>query len=182
MNQNNYNLKLLSGQLAMVLEALESYIRKANYYSNWASKEQFYSRTASVYKISLEVAEGGFFSQFSVASTLFFNAEKYRNSCREIQKEGIYNPQTEKVGFWKRLGQKLGLVKSTSQSSELAVIKEQKIRLKMELEAANEELKKAILGLSVSKQKEQQYQLLEQEFHQGNKKITVNKVAEEMDE
>ena len=99
-----------------------------------------------------------------------------------LQKEGIYNPQTEKVGFWKRLGQKLGLVKSTSQSSELAVIKEQKIRLKMELEAANEELKKAILGLSVSKQKEQQYQLLEQEFHQGNKKITVNKVAEEMDE
>ncbi|CAI2173983.1 255_t:CDS:2 [Funneliformis geosporum] len=70
----NYQKDLLVRQLAM-------------------SKAQFYLRTASVYKLSLEVAEGGFFSQFSIAIKSFLNEGKtYFNTAitKNLQKLKYY--------------------------------------------------------------------------------------------
>ncbi|CAG8695189.1 11779_t:CDS:2, partial [Ambispora leptoticha] len=112
------NLEILTNQLAMVLEALEEYIRKENCYSDWTSKEQFFNRTMPKNETTSEKAENHFFSQFYVAKngnnrlySAYEAASEKENRkiinldlenplhCQaylEINKEFGYAPQTEK--------------------------------------------------------------------------------------
>ena len=86
MNQINRSLELSINRLALTLESLEEYIRHADYYSDWRSKEQFYRRTIQdSNRKNLENDEECFFSNLYITRGWFkHNPESVQI---EVQKE-----------------------------------------------------------------------------------------------
>jgi hypothetical protein len=86
MNQNNRESELAIDNLAMMLEALEEYIRRADYFSNFTKKEQFFRRTIPDNEGTLENDEDLFFSQLYIFYALIING-KSKSYRQAVQKE-----------------------------------------------------------------------------------------------
>jgi len=86
MNQKKRELEISINRLALTLEPLEEYIRHANYFSDWTSKEQFFRRTIpGSNKWDLENDEDCFFSNLSISQPWF--KDEPESVRKEVQKE-----------------------------------------------------------------------------------------------
>nr|CAG8528829.1 11833_t:CDS:2 [Entrophospora candida] len=80
-----------------------------------------------------------------------------------------------KVGFFRRLFQKLGLVKKTDSASLLEMVREEKAKLEDKLEASRDKLKSVWISLAADKQ-------AEQEHHENEKKLLQQKEENSIEE
>jgi len=87
--------------------------------------------------------------------------------------------ETEKVGFFRRLLQKLGLVKKTDAASLLETVKKNKSELESELESSQKELKDIWIKLTADKQEEQQHLETEKKLLQKKEKNILEGEEEE---
>ncbi|WNE40557.1 MAG: hypothetical protein mread185_000014 [Mycoplasmataceae bacterium] len=77
----------------------------------------------------------------------------------ELNFDNYSTPKKEEaVGFFKRFAQRLGLVKKSDDISPLERVKRKKIEVREQLKISEEELKKALVLLSISKQVEKERQ------------------------
>jgi hypothetical protein len=83
-----------------------------------------------------------------------------------------FSKKEEEVGFFKRLAQNLGLVKKSDNISPLEKARIKKIELKEQLKKNEEELKKALVLLSISKQVEEERRGTEKRLLQQKERIS----------
>jgi hypothetical protein len=77
----------------------------------------------------------------------------------ELSSEDFSTPKKEEqVGFFKRFAQNLGLVKKSDNISSLERVRRKKIEIREQLNISEEELKKALVLVSISKQVEKERQ------------------------
>jgi hypothetical protein len=90
-----------------------------------------------------------------------------------------FSKKEEEVGFFKRLAQNLGLVKKKDNISPLEKARVIKIELKEQLKKNEEELKTALVFLSISKQVEEERRGIEKQLLQ-QKEITSESEQEDI--
>ena len=79
----------------------------------------------------------------------------------ELLSESGQAEKPEKVGFFRRLGQKLGLAKKSNPLSRVERLRKLKEELNAQLEKNEEKLKTALIVLSLDEQKEEERKKLE---------------------
>ena len=85
-----------------------------------------------------------------------------------------------KPGFFRRLGQKLGLVREKGSSqSKLEEARRGKTRVEIELEKVDQNLKKALIALSANEQLEERRKLFKKISQQSGKFSTLETKEEE---
>ena len=89
----------------------------------------------------------------------------------ELSPEGDQVERPENAGFFRRLGQKLGLVKKPNPLSKLERVRKLKGELNIQLEKKGEELQKSLILLSLDEQKEKERKRLEEKVLLEKRKI-----------
>ena len=92
------------------------------------------------------------------------------------ESDQIENP--ENVGFFRRLGQRLGLVKKPHSLSKLERLRKIKGELNIQLEKTGEELQKSLVILSLDEQKEEERKRLEKKIILEKGRITTKNKEE----
>jgi len=92
------------------------------------------------------------------------------------ESDQIENP--ENVGFFRRLGQKLGLAKKPHSLSKLERLRKIKGELNIQLEKTGEELQKSLVILSLDEQKEEERKRLEKKIILEKGRITTKNKEE----
>ncbi|CFW93041.1 protein of unknown function [endosymbiont DhMRE of Dentiscutata heterogama] len=120
--------------------------------------------------------------QGQIASlTARINRLEQRERELELLPEGDQVERPENDGFWRRLGQKLGLVKKPSPLSRLERVRKLKGELSIQLEKTGEKLQKSLIMLSLDEQKEEERKRLEKKILLEKNKLTA-KEKEVIDE
>ncbi|CAJ0914563.1 1298_t:CDS:10 [Entrophospora sp. SA101] len=95
---------------------------------------------------------------------------------RELELVPENNPVgKEEVGFFRRLGQKIGLVKKPNPLSKIERVRKLKGEVRVELEKTGEEFQKCLIILSLDEQKEQERKKLEENVFLKKEKIASKK-------
>ncbi|CAG8741221.1 36916_t:CDS:2, partial [Racocetra persica] len=120
--------------------------------------------------------------QGQIASlTARINRLEQRERELELLPEGDQVERPENDGFWRRLGQKLGLVKKPNPLSRLERVRKLKGELSIQLEKTGEKLQKSLIMLSLDEQKEEERKRLEKKILLEKNKLTA-KEKEVIDE
>jgi hypothetical protein len=101
---------------------------------------------------------------------------------KELELDIDILPSEEKIGFFRRMAQNLGLAKKNSPHAKLAEIKRKKARLKMELEKKNEELQKILVILSVDEQVQKERQGLKKKLLRNKRNVHSREGTENVPE
>ncbi|CAG8559507.1 9409_t:CDS:2, partial [Cetraspora pellucida] len=112
--------------------------------------------------------------QGQIASlTARINRLEQRERELELLPEGDQVERPENDGFWRRLGQKLGLVKKPNPLSRLERARKLKGELSIQLEKTGEKLQKSLIMLSLDEQKEEERKRLEKKILLEKNKLTA---------
>ena len=98
----------------------------------------------------------------------------------ELAPESDQIEKPENVGFWHRLGQRLGLVRKPHPLSKLERVRKLKEELNIELEKTGEELQKSLVILSLDEQKEEERKRLEKKIILEKGRIAKKEKEEEI--
>ncbi|CAG8583337.1 9068_t:CDS:1 [Cetraspora pellucida] len=102
------------------------------------------------------------------------NRLEQRERELELLPESYQVERPENTGFWRRLGQKLGLAKKPSPLSRLERVRKLKGELSIQLEKTGEKLQKSLIILSLDEQKEQERKRLEKKNLLEKKKVSAH--------
>ena len=97
----------------------------------------------------------------------------------ELSPEGSQIESLENVGFFRRLGQKLGFIKKPHPLSKLERLRKIKGELNIQLEKTGEELQKSLIILSLDEQKEKERKRLEEKILVEKGRIGAKEKEEE---
>jgi len=97
----------------------------------------------------------------------------------ELSPDNDQVERPENIGFFRRLGQRLGLAKKPNPLSKLERVRKIKGELNIELEKVGEELQKSLIILSLDEQKEKERKNLEEKILLEKGRITTKGEREE---
>lgn len=107
------------------------------------------------------------------------NELEKREKELELLPGSDYVEKKENIGFFHRLGQKLGLVKKAGSLSKLEKVRRLKEKLSAQLNEKDEELKKSLMILSLE---EQEGKRIEEKLLLGKEKTTGNEITYDEEE
>jgi hypothetical protein len=119
--------------------------------------------------------------QLAIAD-LLSKVNRLENKEKELELDIDILPAEERLGFFRRIARNLGLVKKSSPHTKLAEIKRKKVRLKMELEKKNEELRKTLVILSVDEQVKKERQGFKKKLLHNKRNVHFKKDSENVPE
>ena len=121
--------------------------------------------------------------QMSIANLMRrLNKLERKKSLLELSKES-FQERSKNIGFFRRLGQNLGLLKDNSPRSLLERINKTKAILEIQLEENNSKLQNILISLSVDEQVEKEQKKINELFQQEKRKrISFNEQEDKNNE
>jgi len=150
------------------------------YCEEYKSREALYQKEEKKTKKKIENCKNLVSEYMKEKTNLTERINKLRKREKELELS-LSDIQLDepKPGFFRRLGQKLGLVREkVSPQSKLEEIRRGKTRIEIELDKVDQNLKKALIALSTNEQLEERQKLFKK-ISQQNRKVSTLETEEE---